>query len=232
MKLTTNNQTYALVSARLSEDGCVLTAAEPVAVGAVLTLTSDDGTVLREYAVADYLRCVVDGCTVRLTNTPEPTPVPVDVEAVRAEVLTALSAAQEAAITAGVDVVTETAGAGHFTLTPNDQANIDNMFNAVLLGADGYLYHADTDDCRYYPAADIITIYTAEQRHITYQTTYGNRLRALARRTDDADALRAITYGQDLPDDLAAELAALLAVAEGEMAKVLNNFTGGNGNDG
>lgn len=77
MKLKTNGAEVAIVGAPvLTADGCAVTVAEPVEVGAELVLTSDDGMLLRAYTVADYLRCVVEGCTIRLTNTPEPPPAP------------------------------------------------------------------------------------------------------------------------------------------------------------
>lgn len=96
MKLITNNKTYPVTSFRPSWDGCVITAVEPVDVGATLCIETDEGAELRTYTVADWLRCVADGCTVRLTNTPEPAPVPVDLDALRetriAESKTALDA--------------------------------------------------------------------------------------------------------------------------------------------
>ena len=77
MILTTNGAEVAIVGAPvLTSDGCTVTVAEPVEVGAELVLTSDDGMLLRAYTVADYLRCVVEDCTIRLTNTPEPPPAP------------------------------------------------------------------------------------------------------------------------------------------------------------
>ena len=77
MKLKTNGAAVQIVGVPvLTGDGCTVTVAEAVEVGAEIVLEADDGALLRAYTVADYLRCVVDGCTVRLTNTPEPPPVP------------------------------------------------------------------------------------------------------------------------------------------------------------
>lgn len=228
MNLTTNKKTYPGISYRPSADGCVIVAGEAVAVGAELRIETDDGAVLRTYTVAEYLRCEVEDGRIVLSSTPKPTPPPVDIEAVRADVLARMSEAQQAAIMAGVSVVTETVGDEHFTLTLTDQTNINDMFyGGVLLGAQGYLYHADAADCRYYPAGDIIAIYVAKQQHITYHTTYGNLLRRLARQQTDADALAAIAYGQQLPADLETELAALLAQAQAEMEAVIARLTGG-----
>ena len=68
----------------MSADGCVLVAAEPVTPGETLIITADDGAELRRYTVADWLRCETDGCTLTLSDTPAPEPVPVDLDALRA----------------------------------------------------------------------------------------------------------------------------------------------------
>ena len=77
MILKTNGAEVAIVGVpMLTADGCTVTVAKPVEVGESIVLTSDDGMLLRAYTVADYLRCIVEGCTIRLTNTPEPPPAP------------------------------------------------------------------------------------------------------------------------------------------------------------
>lgn len=83
MNLITNNKTYAVTNFRPSWDGCTIMTTEPVDVGDTLRIETDEGAELRTYTVAEWLRCVVDGCTVRLTNMPEPTPQPVDLDALR-----------------------------------------------------------------------------------------------------------------------------------------------------
>lgn len=47
----------------------------PTAVSGVITLCADDGFVLREDDCADWLRVVLSGDTLTLTNEPEPVPV-------------------------------------------------------------------------------------------------------------------------------------------------------------
>lgn len=142
-------------------------------------------------------------------------PLPTLAEKKAAEV----NAACEAAIHAGVDVALS-GGAEHFSLTPNDQTNIDAMFDAVRMGAEKYLYHADNGRCRMYSAADIAAIYTASKTHITYCTTYCNALKQWIRRETDPAVLGAIRYGAELPADLAAGMQALLAEAREVVAGV------------
>ncbi|WP_283673056.1 hypothetical protein [Butyricicoccus sp. Marseille-Q5471] len=92
MKLTTNDQTYLGITCRVSSDGCVITAQTPVRVGDTMEIQTDEGTQLRTYTVADYLRCTVVGNVVTLSNTPLPEPVtpvepePSETEKLRADV--------------------------------------------------------------------------------------------------------------------------------------------------
>ena len=136
-------------------------------------------------------------------------PLPTLAEKKAAEV----NAACEAAIHAGVDVALS-GGTEHFSLTPNDQTNIDAMFDAVQMGAEKYLYHPDNGACRMYSAADIAAVYTASKAYITYQTTYCNALKQWIRRETDPAVLGGICYGSQLPADLAAGMQALLAEAQ------------------
>lgn len=137
-----------------------------------------------------------------------------------------INAACEAAICAGTDVELS-GGAEHFSLTPNDQTNIDAMFDAVKLGAEKYLYHPDNDRCRMYSAADIAAIYTASKTYITTQTTYCNALKQWIRRETDPAVLGAIHYGSQLPADLDAGMQALLAEAQEVVAGIVAKLPGG-----
>ena len=60
-----------------------------------------------------------------------------------------------------------------------------------------------------YPAADILAMGEAATAHKLYHTTYCNHLMAWARRAT-ADELEGITYGAELPADLAANMEAIL----------------------
>ena len=83
MQLTTNNKTYAGISFRLTADGCVITAQEPITPGDTLVITADDGVELCRYTVADWLRCGTDGATLTLSNSPKPEPVSPDLDALK-----------------------------------------------------------------------------------------------------------------------------------------------------
>lgn len=135
-------------------------------------------------------------------------------ETVQAAKLAELSAACNTAITAGCDV-TLASGTGHISLTAEDQINLTNAAAAVEGEAEAYPYHLDGQLCALYPAADIMAMAQAATSHKLYHTTYYNHLAAWVRRCTAVEEVQGITYGADLPDDLAANMAAILAAAGG-----------------
>lgn len=132
---------------------------------------------------------------------------------IKAHKIADLSVACNAAIVAGMDVET-TQGTEHFSLEETDQINLTTALTAVQAGASDYPYHADGQLCRMFTAAEIQTIAQASVQHKLYHTTLCNHLLTWARRAETAEELAGISYTADnLPDDLAANMAAVLAVA-------------------
>ena len=138
-------------------------------------------------------------------------PDPVSLDEKRAAKHAEISAASEAAIKAGMDVET-TQGTEHFSLQETDQINLTAAVTAVQQGAAGYPYHADGELCRMFTAAEIGAVGQASIAHKLYHTTYCNHLFAWIRRAT-ASELTGITYGAELPEDLAASMQALLTQA-------------------
>ena len=124
----------------------------------------------------------------------------------------------------GIDVELTT-GTEHFSLEPNDQTNIDSMFTAVTLGATQYPYHSDGAQCKMFSAVDIMTLYVAYKTHVTTQTTYCNFLKIWINRETSKDVLAGIVYGSTLPDDLLAEMNAILASAQEEIQSLIGKLT-------
>lgn len=137
-------------------------------------------------------------------------------EAVQAAKLAELSAVCNAVITAGCDVVLSDGSSGHISLTAEDQINLTNAAATVEGGAETYPYHLDGKLCALYPAADILAMGRAATAHKLYHTTYYNHLAAWVRRCEASEEVQGVTYGADLPDDLAAHMAGVLAAAGGE----------------
>lgn len=138
---------------------------------------------------------------------------PDPLESTRADKLSELSAACNAAIVAGMDVET-TQGTEHFSLEETDQINLTTAYNAVMSGATAYPYHADGSLCRMFTTEEITSISNASISHKMYHTTLCNHLLTWARRAETAEELESITYTADnLPADLAENMAAVLTTA-------------------
>lgn len=130
--------------------------------------------------------------------------------------LAEISTSCNAAITAGMDVET-TQGTEHFALEETDQINLTTALSAVQSGAAGYPYHADGQLCRLFTEAEIQAIAAASVKHKLYHTTLCNHLLTWARRAETKEELSGITYAADgLPEDLAANMAAVLAASAGD----------------
>ena len=153
-------------------------------------------------------------------EVPTPPTEEEQMETLRAKKLEEASNACEAAITAGIDVLFGDGRKEHFSLEVPDQSNVDGVFNAVMLGATAYPYHADGKQCKLYSAADIVTLYTAKQSAITQQTTYNNALRQWISRETSLEVLKGISYGVELPEDLKAEVADILQQAKEQVEAI------------
>lgn len=165
----------------------------------------------QEEHLADILRVAYNG-EYTIEDVPDDRPL----DEIRAEKLAELSAACNAAITAGMDVET-TQGTEHFSLQETDQINLTTALSAVQSGASGYPYHADGQLCRLFTAAEIQAIAAASVKHKLYHTTLCNHLLTWARRAETKEELSGITYAADgMPDDLAANMAAVLEAAAGD----------------
>lgn len=172
-------------------------------------------------SVADYLT---------IFPISESNPVTDDlINLLRTSKLAELRSACNKMIETGIDVETShgNGSSEHFSLDSYDQNNITNMFYSVMAGIEEYPYHADGKECTTYTKADIVAIYVATQSTITYHTTYNNMLRALVNRTNDVNALAAITYGMELPEDLATTMQENIATAQAQIQKILTTLSSG-----
>lgn len=132
-----------------------------------------------------------------------------DVEQVRTAKLQEVGAACSAAIYAGVSV-----GDSHYSLTEHDQTEIMAQYAVVKEGAAAVPYHADGQLCRMYPAEEFAALAQAATAHVFYHRTYCNHLNAWIRRAG-LEEMADIAYGAELPEDLAAGMAAIISAAGG-----------------
>lgn len=224
MKLLTNGKTYNNVTGMLNDKVCTmyLNGNHDIELGNELMFTSDDDKLLVAYEKADYKvwKCTGNAVHINVDEEVEPTPYEPTIEEVRAEAIKSLNDATEQTIYAGVDVKTSY-GDEHFSLTANDQANIGNIFNAVVMGVEEFPYHADGKECVIYPKADIVSLYVAMQTLITKLTTHCNLLRQFANSCEDKDAVKAITLATELTGKLAEQEVKVLASAKAQMDAML-----------
>ena len=123
-------------------------------------------------------------------------------------------------IYAGIDVEL-TGGTKHFSLSLEDQQNINSKFQEVTLGATECQYKEDGGDMVIYPAEDIVTIYAAARMFIDRQLAYCSYLKKWIKRETDKNVLAGIAYGDDLPEDLDAGMDAVLASSTAQLEKIV-----------
>lgn len=158
---------------------------------------------------------------------PEPEPEPEPVEVARAAKIAEISEACSAAIDAGTSVDLPSGTCEKFTYTVADQANVSEMFTACLVGATGYIYHANNSPCKTYPAADVVAIYGTLSMYKTGQLTYHNQLRQFVNSLTTAEDIQTVTYGQPLIGEYLSQYNALMAEAQTQMDAVLAKISQG-----
>lgn len=224
MKLLTNGKTYNNVTGMLNDKVCTmyLNGNHDIELGDELMFTSDDDKLLVAYEKADYKvwKCTGNAVHINVDEEVEPTPYEPTIEEVRAEAIKSLNDTTEQTIYAGVDVKTSY-GDEHFSLTANDQANIGNIFNAVVMGVEEFPYHADGKECVIYPKADIVSLYVQMQTLITKLTTHCNLLRQFANSCEDKETVKAIALTTELTGKLAEQEVKVLASAKAQMDAML-----------
>lgn len=109
-----------------------------------------------------------------------------------------------------------------FSYSTDDQANISEMFNAILMGATSYPYHANDEGCKMYSSADIVTIYSTLSSLKTGQITYFNQLKQYVKTLNTVSDIESVTYGQELTGEYLETYNTLVESASTEMKKVLS----------
>lgn len=134
---------------------------------------------------------------------------------VRAQKLAEIGSACERTIYAGTAAQTSE-GEEHFSLTGEDQINIQNLVMQMQDEKAQALYHADGKLCRPFSVEEVMSLATTVTTFKTMQLTYCNHLNTWIRREGDLDTLQGIYYGAELPADLADNIQMLMA-AGGEV---------------
>ena len=146
---------------------------------------------------------------------------PDPIETAREAKIEELSVACNTAINTGTQVQLSDGSTEPFTYGLADQSNVSEMFNAVLLGATEYPYHANDDDCRMYSAQDIVAIYATLSAFKTGQTTYHNQLKRNVKTVTTQEEIEGIVYGQQLSGEYLDKYNELMAQAKVQLDNVL-----------
>ena len=88
-------------------------------------------------------------------------------------------------------------------------------------------YHSDGGAVKTYSAADVVVLYAAYRSFVTKHTTYCNLLKTWIRRETDKAVIGAIKYGDNLPDDLTAQMQTILTAAAAQLTSITNAVSDG-----
>lgn len=99
---------------------------------------------------------------------------------------------------------------GHIDLSEGDQINLSAAKDAVDSGATQYPYHLNNNMCILYSATDIKILASSATAHKLYHTTLFNHYHVWINRCTTAEELSQISYGCVLPDDLKANMEAIM----------------------
>ena len=127
-----------------------------------------------------------------------------------------MSAMQENAIQAGIEVTLADGTAEHFDLTEKERNQLAVLQTMITRGDDKIPWHTsdETEHCKYYSSADMIRITTAAFEYVTYHETYFRDLRIYIRTLDTKSKVEAVTYGMEIPEKYRSQpLADMLAGA-------------------
>lgn len=131
---------------------------------------------------------------------PEPEPYMPTLDEVKAAKLQEIGWACEQMIYTGVDVELP-GGTEHFSLTEKDQINLFGKQAQMAAGAERFEYHQDGHPCRYYTKEEMQMIVETALGFVTYHTTYCNALNIWVSSLEDADAVGAVVYGCEIPEE-------------------------------
>ena len=139
--------------------------------------------------------------------------------------LSSLSNSCNEKITNGAEITLTDESKKTFSYSIEDQANVSEMFNAIVMGATSYPYHANGEGCKMYSAEDIVKIYSTLTALKTSQVTYYNQLREYAKTLEFVPDIQSIVYGQELTGTYLETYNELMQNATTEMQKVLSRVS-------
>lgn len=125
----------------------------------------------------------------------------VSVEFVRSAKLMEINHACNKTITDGFDIILSDGVQHHFSLTTQDQLNLITLSTMIANGETTIPYHADGELCRFYSAADMLSVITYATQYKTYQVSYHNALKLYVKSLSDMNTISSIYYGIEIPEE-------------------------------
>lgn len=145
---------------------------------------------------------------------PEPQTDTTDIEQIRHAKLAEVARRCEDTIYAGTEVTLADGSTEHISLTEKDQINLFGKQAQLAAGATKLEYHEDGKLCKYYDAADMQKIIQTAMQFVSFHTTYCNGLNVWIKAESDADTIKSITYGGEVPDKYKSEVLAAYEAAQ------------------
>lgn len=167
---------------------------------------SDYTTVYRE--VDGGVQFSNDGSTYVPPVPPAPPePYIPTLEEVKEQKIAEMNNEQQVTIQNGIDVTFSDGTVEHFALTSQDQIDLMGLKDEADGGRDKIPWHVDDESihCRYYSNDDMRTIVTKAKEFVTYHVTYFRDLRIYIRSLESKEAVEAIAYGMEIPEEYRSE---------------------------
>lgn len=86
----------------------------------------------------------------------------------------------------------------NYSMTDQDQINLEVLKGIIKDGATEVSYHADNEDCRIYTKDEFMKIYLTCMSHKIHHITYYNQLKSYTKSLDNVEEIMSISYGQEL----------------------------------
>lgn len=134
---------------------------------------------------------------------PEPEPYIPTLEELQEAKVTEMEAVKQQLIYAGFDVTLTDGTAEHFTLTIEEQIELSALQQKVKDGVPQLPWHIEdeSEHCKFYANEDMALIVEAAFAHKSWHRTYFQDLRIYIRSLDSKEAVEAVTYGMEIPED-------------------------------
>ena len=106
----------------------------------------------------------------------------------------------------GFDIMLSDGVSEHFSMRTYDQINLITLQSMVASGETMIPYHADGKLCKYYSVADITAIMNEATIHKTFPIKYYNSLKSYIDTLTDIDAISAVQYGMEIPEEYQSDI--------------------------